>query len=153
MALGYATISGVPVQYGLYAALAGLVAYSLFTTSRQVTEGPSSVTAPVLGAGVLAVPAAGSKDAVAIAAAIVFAGLLFLVLRVLRMGWLASFMSASVLTGFMFGVAIDDHCWTALQHHGTESSGANTWQKLWAWLSGLAEANTATSSWAWRRWC
>jgi sulfate permease, SulP family len=145
MALGYATISGVPVQYGLYAALAGLVAYSLFTTSRQVTEGPSSVTAPVLGAGVLAVTAAGSKDAVAIAAAIVLAaGLLFLVLRVLRMGWLASFMSASVLTGFMFGVAINVTAGQLFSITGTKSSGTNTWQKLWAWLSGLAEANTAT---------
>jgi hypothetical protein len=63
MALGYATISGVPVQYGLYAALAGLIAYALFTTSRQVTEGPSSITAPVLGAGVLSVAAAGSHQA------------------------------------------------------------------------------------------
>ena len=48
--LGYATISGVPVQYGLYAAALGLIFFAIFTTSRQVTQGPSSSTAAVLGA-------------------------------------------------------------------------------------------------------
>ena len=43
--MGYATISGVAVQYGLYAAALGLIAFALFTTSKQVTEGPSSSTA------------------------------------------------------------------------------------------------------------
>lgn len=145
MALGYATISGVPVQYGLYAALAGLIAYALFTTSRQVTEGPSSITAPVLGAGVLSIAAAGSDEAVAIAAAIVLAaGLLYLVFYVLRLGWLADFMSTSVLTGFMFGVAINVSAGQLFSITGTESSGDNTWQKLWNWLASLSNANTAT---------
>ena len=58
--LGYAAISGVPVQYGLYAAAVGLIAFALFTTSKQVTQGPSSSTAAVLGAGVLAIASAGS---------------------------------------------------------------------------------------------
>jgi len=145
MSLGYATISGVPVQYGLYAALAGLLAYSLFTTSRQVTEGPSSVTAPVLGAGVLAVASAGSQDAVALAAAIVLAaGLLYLVFYVLKLGWLADFMATSVLTGFMFGVAINVAAGQLFSITGTESSGDNTWQKLWNWFASLPDANTAT---------
>ncbi len=145
MSLGYATISGVPVQYGLYAALAGLIAYSLFTTSKQVTEGPSSVTAPVLGAGVLAVAAAGSADAVAIAAAIVMAaGLLYLIMYLLKLGWLADFMSTSVLTGFMFGVAINVSAGQLFSITGTESSGDNTWQKLWYWFESLPNASTAT---------
>ena len=65
--LGYATISGVPVQYGLYAAMAGLIAFAVFSTSKQVTEGPSSSTAAVLGAGVLSLASAGSDEAVAVA--------------------------------------------------------------------------------------
>ena len=75
--LGYASISGVPVQYGLYAAAVGLIVFALFTTSKQVTQGPSSSTAAVLGAAVLAVAAAGSDRSRSVAAAIVFvAGLL-----------------------------------------------------------------------------
>jgi sulfate permease, SulP family len=145
MSLGYAKITGVPVQYGLYAAMAGLIAFAIFTTSRQVTEGPSSVTAPVVGAGVLAVAAEGSDDAVAFAAAtVIVGGLLFLALYLLKMGWIADFMSASVLTGFMFGVAINVAVGQLFSVTGTQSSGANTWQKLSAWLSSLPEANTAT---------
>ena len=129
--LGYATISGVPVEYGLYAAAAGLIAFALFTTSRQVTPGPSSTTAAVLGAGVLAVAAAGSEEAVAMAAAVVLtAGLLFVVMRVFRMGWIADFLSASVLTGFTFGVAINVVSGQLFSITGTESSGSNAWQKL-----------------------
>ena len=69
--MGYATISGVPVQYGLYAAAAGLIAFAMLTTSRQVTQGPSSSTAAVLGAAVLGVASAGSDDAIAMASSIV----------------------------------------------------------------------------------
>ena len=47
--LGYAEISGVPVQYGLYAAVFGLIGFAIFTTSRHVTQGPGSSTAAVLG--------------------------------------------------------------------------------------------------------
>jgi SulP family sulfate permease len=145
MALGYATISGVPVQYGLYAALAGLIAFAVFTTSRQVTEGPSSITSPVLGAGVLAVATAGSDEAVALASAtVLLAGLLFLILYVLKMGWMSDFMSASVLTGFMFGVAINVAAGQLFSITGTESSGSNTWQKLWTWVTTLSEANATT---------
>jgi hypothetical protein len=71
--LGYATISGVPAKYGLYAAADGLIAFALFTTSKQVTQGPSSSTAVVLGAVVLAVASAGSDETVTIAASIVLA--------------------------------------------------------------------------------
>ena len=84
--LGYATLSGVPAQHGLYAAAAGMVACALFTTSRHVVLGPSPSTAPVLGVAVVGVAvvgfaAAGSRDAVLVAAAITLvAALLFLVL-------------------------------------------------------------------------
>ena len=145
MSLGYATISGVPVQYGLYAAAAGLIAFGLFSTSKQVTEGPSSMTAPVLGAGVAAVAATGSAEAVAFAGAVVlFAGLLYLAMYVLKMGWISDFLSASVITGFMFGVAINVSAGQLFKITGTESSGDNTWQKLWAWLASLPDANRAT---------
>ena len=40
--LAYATLAGVPVQYGLYTAFAALLAYPLFGTSRQLTQGPSA---------------------------------------------------------------------------------------------------------------
>ena len=143
--LGYATISGVPVQYGLYAAAVGLIAFALFTTSKQVTSGPSSSTAAVLGAAVLAVASAGSDEAVAVAAAIVFvAGLLFIIMYLLKMGWISEFLSASVLTGFTFGVAINVAAGELFKITGTEKAGDNTWQKLWTWITELPETSIPT---------
>jgi len=143
--MGYAAISGVPVQYGLYAAALGLIAFALFTTSREVTQGPSSSTAAVLGAAVLGVASAGSNEAVAMVAAIVLvAGLLYIIMYVLKMGWISEFLSSSVLTGFTFGVAINVAAGELFKITGTESSGANTWQKLWAWITGLPETSMPT---------
>ena len=143
--LGYATISGVPVQYGLYAAAVGLIAFALFTTSKQVTQGPSSSTAAVLGAAVLAVASAGSDEAVAVASAIVFvAGLLFIIMYLLKMGWISEFLSASVLTGFTFGVAINVAAGELFKITGTEKAGDNTWEKLWTWITSLPETSMPT---------
>jgi SulP family sulfate permease len=143
--LGYATISGVPVQYGLYAAAFGLIAFALFTTSKQVTQGPSSSTAAVLGAAVLSFASAGSDDAISMAAAIVFvAGLLFIVMWLFRMGWISNFLSAAVLTGFTFGVGINVAVGELFKITGTEKSGDNTWQKGWNWFDSLDDTNRAT---------
>jgi len=143
--LGYATISGVPVQYGLYAAAVGLIAFALFTTSRQVTQGPSSSTAAVLGAAVLSIASAGSDEAVVVASSIVLvAGFLFIVMYIFKMGWISEFLSSSVLTGFTFGVAINVAAGELFKITGTESSGTNTWQKLWAWISSLPETSVPT---------
>ena len=143
--LGYATISGVPVQYGLYAAAVGLIAFALFTTSKQVTQGPSSSTAAVLGASVLSLTAAGSDDAVTVASAIVLvAGILFIIMYLLKMGWISEFLSASVLTGFTFGVAISIAAGELFKITGTESAGTNTWTKLWTWITSLPETSIPT---------
>ena len=143
--LGYATISGVPVQYGLYAAAVGLIAFALFTTSKQVTQGPSSSTAAVLGASVLSLAAAGSDDAVTVASAIVLvAGILFIIMYLLKMGWISEFLSASVLTGFTFGVAISIAAGEFFKITGTESAGTNTWTKLWTWITSLPETSIPT---------
>ncbi|MFN2194511.1 MAG: SulP family inorganic anion transporter, partial [Anaerolineales bacterium] len=140
--LGYAAISGVPVQYGLYAAAAGLIFFALFTTSKQVTQGPSSSTAAVLGAAVLTVASAGTDEAVAIAAAIVIvAGILYVIMYLFKMGWVSEFLSSSVLTGFTFGVALSVAAGELFKITGTEPAGTNTWTKLWAWITSLPETS------------
>ncbi|MDX6582017.1 MAG: sulfate permease, SulP family [Solirubrobacterales bacterium] len=108
--LAYATIAGVPVQYGLYTAFAALVAYAIFGTGRQVVQGPSATVAavstavitPLVGAGAIGTVAA-AEWAAALALAV---GAVYLVLGVLRMGWVANFLSRAVLAGFIFGFAI-----------------------------------------------
>jgi len=106
--LGFAAICGVPVQYGLYAAAISLIVYALFASSRHVVTGPSSTIAAVTGAAVLTVAKAGSSEAIALVAAItISAGLFYIILSVLRMGWVSNFLAESVLVGFVFGIGID----------------------------------------------
>lgn len=137
-ALGYATISGVPVQYGLYAAMIALLVYPIFTTSRHVITGPSSTIAAVTGAAVMTMAAANSTEAVQLVAVItIFAGLLFIALGLLKMGWISNFLSESVLTGFIFGIGIDVVIGQLGKLTGSPESGDTSWQKLLSWLQGL----------------
>lgn len=144
-ALGYADIAGVPVQYGLYAAMAGLILYAIFGTSRQMITGPSSTTAAVVGAAVLSVATAGSDEAVQLAAAItVVAGIFYFLLGVFKLGWVSNFLAASVLTGFITGLAIDIAVGQFENVFGYETSGDNTWQEFWSWLTNLSETSMIT---------
>ena len=65
-------------------------------------------------------------------------------MAVLKMGWIAEFLSAAVLTGFIFGVAINVVSGELFKITGTEKSGSNTWQKLWDWGASLPDANRTT---------
>ncbi len=87
--LGYAGIAGVPVQNGLYAAAAGAIVYALFCTSRQISTGPSSSLAAVAGGAVLAAEVGGAQAAELVEAITLVTGALFLLLALLRMGWIA----------------------------------------------------------------
>jgi len=105
--LGYAAIAGIPVQNGLYAAAAGAILYAVFGTSRQISTGPSSRLAAVAASAVVAAKITSIQDTASSVATITLAsGVLFLLLAVFRMGWIAQFLSA-VVTGFLFGAAID----------------------------------------------
>ncbi len=143
--LGYASISGVPVQYGLYAAAIALIVFPLFTTSRHVITGPSSTISAVTGAAVLTVAASESSEAVQVVASITFvAGLLYILLAILKMGWLSNFLSESVLTGFIFGIGIDVVIGQLKKITGTTQTGENAWQKLFSWIQGLPDTNIPT---------
>ena len=91
--LGYAGIAGIPVQNGLYAAAAGAIVYALFCTSRHISTGPSSSLAAVAGGAVLAAGAEGAQAAELVAAITLVTGALFLLVAVLRLGWVARFLN------------------------------------------------------------
>jgi SulP family sulfate permease len=143
--LGYADISGVPVQYGLYAAAIALLIFALFTTSRHVITGPSSTISAVTGSAILLVTTSGSPEAIQLVAAItILAGLLYILLAVLKMGWISNFLSESVLTGFIFGIGIDVVIGQLKKITGTLESGDTAWQKMYSWIQGLPETNPYT---------
>jgi high affinity sulfate transporter 1 len=143
--LGFAAISGVPVQYGLYAAAIALIVYAIFGSSRHVVTGPSSTIAAVTGAAALSVAKAGSSEAIALVAAItMLAGILYIILSVLKMGWVSNFLAESVLVGFIFGIGIDVAVGQLRHVTGTHVTGANVWQKLASWVESLPHTSMTT---------
>jgi len=143
--LGFATICGVPVQYGLYAAAIALIVYAIFASSHHVVTGPSSTIAAVTGAAVLSVAKAGSSEAIALVAAVtMLAGILYIILFVLKMGWVSNFLAESVLVGFIFGIGIDVAVGQLKHVTGTHVTGANVWQKLASWITSLPQTSTTT---------
>lgn len=143
--LGYAGIAGIPLQNGLYAAAAGAILYGIFGTSRQISMGPSSGLAAVAASAVIAAGITDPQDTASFVAGITLAsGILFLLLAVLKMGWIAQFLSRAVVTGFLFGAAIDVVIGELPKLTGTTVSGANSFQELWSWLGTLGDGNPAT---------
>jgi SulP family sulfate permease len=143
--LGYAEIAGVPIENGLYAAAAGAILYALFGSSRQISTGPSSGLAAVAGSAVLAASLASVAEAATLVAAIALcAGLIFVVMSMLRMGWISQFISKAVITGFLFGAAIDVTVGELPKLTGSAASGNNAWQELWSWMKGLDNAHSTT---------
>jgi SulP family sulfate permease len=143
--LGYAAIAGIPVENGLYAAAAGAILYAVFGTSRQISTGPSSGLAAVAASAVVAAKITGTQDVASFVATITLAsGVLFLLLAVFKMGWIAQFLSRAVVTGFLFGAAIDVVIGELPKLTGTDVTGANPLQELRSWFGTLNDASLVT---------
>src|SRR6187397_770139 len=142
--LGYAGIAGVPLQNGLYAAAAGAIIYALFATSRHISTGPSSSLAAVAGGAVLAANLGGDKAAQLVAAIAIATGLLFVLLAIFRLGWIAQFLSKAVVTGFLAGAAIDVVVGELPKLTGTDADGDSAWQELASWARGLGDLSVST---------
>jgi SulP family sulfate permease len=143
--LGYADIAGIPVQNGLYAAAAGAILYGIFGTSRQISVGPSSGLAAVAASAVLAAGITDEGDVAAFVAGITLtSGVLYLVFAVIKAGWIAQFLSRAVVTGFLFGAAIDVVIGELSKITGTDASGSNSLRELWSWLGGVDETHGTT---------
>ena len=104
-ALGYTKIAGTPVITGLYTLLFPLVAFAAFGSSRFLVVAADSATAAILASGLgdLAPLASARYVALAGTVALLTAGFL-LIARLLKLGFLADFLSQTVLVGFLTGV-------------------------------------------------
>ncbi len=103
--LGYTRIAGTPVVTGLYTLLLPLVAFAIFGSSRYLVVAADSATAAILAGGLAGMATAGSPRYVALAGLIAFmTGGCLLVARLLKLGFLADFLSQTVLAGFLTGV-------------------------------------------------
>ncbi|MFZ0418786.1 MAG: SulP family inorganic anion transporter [Candidatus Sulfotelmatobacter sp.] len=106
-ALGYTKIAGMPVVTGFYTLLLPLLAFAIFGSSRYLVVGADSATAAILAGKLEGMAPVASARYVALATtvALLTAGFLLLA-RVLKLGFLADFLSQTVLVGFLTGVGL-----------------------------------------------
>lgn len=105
--IAYADLAGVPPIIGMYSAIFPLFAYALFGSSRQLMTGPDAATC-ILVAATLGPLAGGDPDryATLLLGLTVMSGLLFLFAGVIKLGFIANFLSQPILTGFLNGIAL-----------------------------------------------
>lgn len=105
--LGYARIAGVPVQVGLYAVPLALLAYAVLGSSPQLIVGPASTVAIVSGSLVADISRGDPELAVAFTSGLaISAGVVLLLVGLLRVAWVAEFLSKPIVTGFVFGLTL-----------------------------------------------
>jgi len=105
--MGYTKISGTPVITGLYTILIPMALFAIFGSSRHLVVGADSATAAILAASLTGLAVSGSADYVALSGilAVMAAGML-IIARLIRLGFLADFLSRTVLIGFLTGVGV-----------------------------------------------
>ena len=106
-AMAYGDLAGVTPVAGLYVALGAMVMYALFGTSRQVVMGPEATSA-IMTAAAVAPLAGGDPERYAALAALtaILVGILALLARVARLGFITDFLSKPVLVGYIFGATL-----------------------------------------------
>jgi high affinity sulfate transporter 1 len=106
--MGYTKIAGMPVITGIYTLAVPVIVFALLGSSRHLVVGADSATAAIMFAALVGIAKPQSPEYVGLAAAVALlaAGYL-LVARVLRLGFLADFLSRTALVGFLTGVGIE----------------------------------------------
>jgi SulP family sulfate permease len=154
--MGYTSIAGMPVITGLYTILLPVLAFAVFGSSRHLVVGADSATAAVMAAGLVGMAATGSSQYVALAGALaLIAAVLLLLARLVGLGFIADFLSRTVLVGFLTGVGIQVACGQVGGLFGIpDGKGVtiashdfdNTFGKLFSTLGNLGDISWTTTA-------
>lgn len=143
--LGYARIASMPLVTGLYTVLMPLIAFAVFGSSRHLVVAADSATAVIFSSSLSQMTAPGSEKYVALVGmvALLTAGLLFLA-WIFRLGFLADFLSRTVLVGFLTGVGFQVGTAMLGDIFGVPVNSHSTLAQAWERLQGLPNANLPT---------
>jgi len=140
--MGYTKISGTPVITGLYTILIPMVLFAVFGSSRHLVVGADSATAAILAGTLAGLTAPGSAEWVGLAGLLaLMAAALLLVARVVRLGFLADFLSRTVLVGFLTGVGVQVALGELPGLLGLPGGGHGTIGKLATAFGQIGQAN------------
>jgi high affinity sulfate transporter 1 len=141
-AMAYAGIVGVPPIMGLYTIVPALLAYALLGTSRQLVVGPDTATGLISAVTVGAVAAQGTADFNALTSTLaVLLGIFFFAFGVMRLGWVASFISMPVMRGFIEGLVYVTIIGQVPHLLGIDGVSGNFFTKLWNVLQHLPDVS------------
>jgi SulP family sulfate permease len=145
--LAYALLVGVPPQFGLYASMAPLVLYAVFGTSRALAVGPVAVASLMTAAAAGQVAAPGTPEYLGAAVALsTIAGILLIVMGLLRLGFLANFLSHPVVSGFITAAGVQIAAGQLGALLGVSSKGESLREVLHSLLPSLASVNVSTAA-------
>jgi SulP family sulfate permease len=140
--MGYTKIAGTPVITGLYTMLIPTALFAVFGSSRHLVVGADSATAAILAASLVGIASVGSEQYVAFAGVLALMAAVFLILaRLMRLGFLADFLSRTVLIGFLTGVGVQVALAQIAGMLGLERGGHGTLGKLWHNVQQLGQVN------------
>jgi len=143
--MGYTKIAGMPVVTGLYTILVPLAIFAVLGSSRHLVVGADSATAAIMFAALTPLAVAGSPQYVALAGMLaVLAGVILLLARILRLGFLANFLSRTVLIGFLSGVGIRVASGELGGMFGYPSAGRGPAAEVWNWAGDLGHTSFST---------
>src|SRR6266850_1850273 len=144
-ALGYTKIAGTPVVTGLYTLLLPLVAFATFGSSRYLVVAADSATAAILAGALSYMAPVASEEYVTLAAfvALLTAGCLLLA-RLFKLGFLADFLSQTVLVGFLTGVGFQVGIAVLGEMLGVPVDSRRTVEQLVQVVRGLPQLHVPT---------
>ena len=144
-ALALALVAGLPPQVGLYASIFGLSIYALFGTSNTLSVGPVAVLSLMTAAALGKLGISDPSQLVASALTLAFlSGVFLLLLGLMRLGFMANFLSHPVISAFITASAIIIGL-SQVQHLlGTTSSGQNIIELLASLRGSMGEINWIT---------
>jgi len=145
-AMAYAELAGLPAVYGLYASVVPALFYVALGTSRQLQIGPGSTLSILVAASLGGAMVASDPNEAIVAAAVLalVAGGLLLAAGLLRLGFIADFLSGPVLTGFTAGAALIIISSQLGKLFGIEVDADGFFATIWEVASSLGETNGPT---------
>ena len=147
--MGYTSIAQTPVVTGLYTVIFPTLFFALLGASKLLVVGADSATAAILSAGLLSLSVPGltpeSPEWVAFCGlCAIVCGVMLFIARLLRLGFLGDFLSASVLIGFLTGVGIQVLTGQIPSLLGIPKGSGNWFQQQWHWITNLDNISWAT---------
>jgi len=143
--LAYALLAGLPPEAGIYASIVPIVLYAIFGTSRALAVGPVAVVSLMTAAAIGNVAESGTMGyAMAALTLAALSGAILLVMGVLRLGFLANFLSHPVIAGFITASGILIAASQLGHILGIKTHGHTLPELLMSLLYGLGEMNLYT---------